>query len=95
MRLEVESPRRVAVVESTGEVLVLTKDEVRRYSRHGSQVSRFCSTPSQPSDMLLLKNGQVSPRRKIVGNKRDLNGCDLKAFKICYFSVSKKNSFHS
>jgi len=59
MRLEVESPRRVAVVESTGEVLVLTKDEVRRYSRHGSQVSRFCSAPSQPSDMLLLKNGQV------------------------------------
>ena len=63
MRLEVESPRRVAVVESTGEVLVLTKDEVKRYSRHGSQVSRFCSAPSQPSDMLLLKNGQVSPRR--------------------------------
>ena len=47
MRLEVESPRRVAVVESTGEVLVLTKAEVRRYSRHG----RFpvFAAPSQPS----------------------------------------------
>ena len=83
MRLEVESPRRVAVDESTGEVLVLTKDEVRRYSRHGSQVSRFCCTISAfASDMLLLKSGQVSPRRKIVG---DLNRCDLESFKICFF----------
>ena len=59
LRLEVGEPLSVAVVESSGEVLVLTKSEVRRYSRQGVLISCSCPGLDQPTDLLLLKSGQV------------------------------------
>ena len=59
LRLEIKKPLSVAVVESSGEVLVLTESEVRRYSRQGVFISSFCSHLDQPTDLLLLKSGQV------------------------------------
>ena len=59
LRLAIGEPLSVAVVESSGELLVLTKSEVRRYSRQGVLISCFCSHLDQPTDLLLLKSGQV------------------------------------
>ena len=59
LRLEIRAPLRVAIVESSGEVLVLTGSEIRRYSRQGVLICTFCSDLHQPSHMLLLKSGEV------------------------------------
>ena len=59
MRLEIVKPLSVAVVESSGDFLVLTKCEVRLYSRQAVFISCFCSHLDQPTDLLLLKSGQV------------------------------------
>jgi len=62
LRLEIGDPLSVALVESSGEVLVLTSSEVRRYTRQGVLSSCFCSDLDQPTEMLLLKSGQVVVR---------------------------------
>jgi len=62
LRLEIRKPLSVAVVESSGEILVLTESEVQRFSRQGVLISCFCSHLDQPTDLLLLKSGQVIVR---------------------------------
>ena len=61
LKLEIGKPMSVSVVESSGEVLVLTKSEVRRFSRQGVLISCFCSGLDQPTDLLPLKSDQVGP----------------------------------
>ena len=61
LRLEIGEPLSITVVESSGEVLVLTKSEVRRFSRQGVLISCFCSGLDQPTDLLPLKSDQVGP----------------------------------
>ena len=59
LRLEIGDPLSVAVVESSGDFLVLSKSEVRRFSRQGVLISCFSSPLDQPTDLLLLNSGQV------------------------------------
>ena len=59
LKVEIGKPLSVAVVESSGDFLVLTKCEVRRFSRQGVFISFFCSHLDRPTDLLLLKSGQV------------------------------------